>query len=141
MLIDEFKKQNMVALKEKDNIKRGILSVVINKYMLLSTNAEVKSKGGPTDNDLIAIISKTIKELEEEKEGYIKQNNMQRVNDVIHQIETISVYLPKMLSDDEVKEIVLSLEDKSIGNVMKYFKINYAGKVDMSKVGSILKSL
>lgn len=141
MLIDEFKKQNMVALKEKDNIKRGILSVVINKYMLLSTNAEVKSKGGPTDNDLIAIISKTIKELEEEKEGYIKQNNMQRVNDVIHQIETISVYLPKMLSDDEVKEIILSLEDKSIGNVMKYFKINYAGKVDMSKVGSILKSL
>ena len=38
MLIDELKKENLRALKEKDQIKKGILSVVINKYMILSTD-------------------------------------------------------------------------------------------------------
>ena len=36
MIIDEIKKQNMLAMKEKDTVKRNALSVVINKYMLVN---------------------------------------------------------------------------------------------------------
>lgn len=141
MLIDELKKEKMYALKDKDEAKKGILGVVIGKYMLLQTDEKYKAQGGPNDNDLIKIISKTIKELEEEKEGYVKVGNAEKENDISHQIEVISKYLPKMLSDDEIKNIILGLDDKSIPNVMKYFKINYNGSVDMGKVSTILKSL
>ena len=46
-----------------------------------------------------------------------------------------------MMSEDEIKNIILSLEDKSIPNVMKHFKANYAGKVDMGLVNKIARSI
>ena len=44
-----------------------------------------------------------------------------------------------MLEENEILDIINSLEDKSIPNVMKYFKINYAGKCDMSLVSKLAK--
>ena len=46
-----------------------------------------------------------------------------------------------MLSQEKIKEIILSLDDKSIPAVMKHFKANYSGKVDMRDVNIVLKSL
>lgn len=140
MLIDTIKKENMIALKEKDQDKRAVLSVIINKYMVLGYEAKAKGKE-LTDLDLIQIINKTMKELEEEKEGYIKANRPESVSKIEYQIKAIASYLPKMMSEEEIKEVILSLEDKSIPNVMKHFKQNYAGKCDMGLVNKVLKSL
>ena len=59
MLIDTIKKENMIALKEKDQDKRAVLSVIINKYMVLGYEAKAKGKE-LTDLDLIQIINKMI---------------------------------------------------------------------------------
>ena len=45
-----------------------------------------------------------------------------------------------MLSNDEIKQIISSLEDKSIPAVMKYFKANYDGQVDMGLVNKIARN-
>ena len=44
-----------------------------------------------------------------------------------------------MLSEDEIRKIIASLEDKSMPSVMKHFKINYDGKVDMALVSKIAR--
>ena len=138
MLIDELKKENLKALKEKDQIKKGILSVVINKYMILSTDKNhLESK--VTDEEVLKLISKTLKELNEEKEGYIKTNNLFRVSDIEHQIDVLQAFLPKMMEESEIRKIISEIPDKSIPTVMKYFKQNYSGKVDLSLVSKILK--
>ena len=138
MLIDELKKENLRALKEKDQIKKGILSVVINKYMILSTDKNhLESK--VTDEEVLKLISKTLKELNEEKEGYIKTNNLSRVSDIEHQIDVLQAFLPKMMEESEIRKIISEIPDKSIPTVMKYFKQNYSGKVDLSLVNKILK--
>lgn len=138
MLIDELKKENLRALKEKDQIKKGILSVVINKYMILSTDKNhLESK--VTDEEVLKLISKTLKELNEEKEGYIKTNNLSRVSDIEHQIDVLQAFLPKMMEESEIHKIISEIPDKSIPTVMKYFKQNYSGKVDLSLVSKILK--
>ena len=138
MLIDELKKENLKALKEKDQIKKGILSVVINKYMILSTEKNhLESK--VTDEEVLKLISKTLKELNEEKEGYIKTNNLSRVSDIEHQIDVLQAFLPKMMEESEIRKIISEIPDKSIPTVMKYFKQNYSGKVDLSLVSKILK--
>ena len=49
--------------------------------------------------------------------------------------------MPKMLTDEEIKNIIAGLEDKSIPFVMKYFKQNYQGACDMKKVNEILKGM
>lgn len=139
MLIDEIKKANVEAMKARDNTAKGIYSIIMNKYMLLSI--EKKQKGEEaTDVDLITIISKTLKELTEEKESYSKVNNLEKVSAIAHQEELISKYLPKMLTEEEIRKEISTLDDKSLPNVMKRFKTNFQGKVDMGLVSKIAKS-
>ena len=139
MLIDEIKKANVEAMKARDNTAKGIYSIIMNKYMLLSI--EKKQKGEEaSDVDLITIISKTLKELTEEKESYLKVNNLEKVNAIAHQEELISKYLPKMLTEEEIRKEISTLDDKSLPNVMKHFKTNFQGKVDMGLVSKIARS-
>ncbi len=138
MLIDQIKKDNVQAMKDHDSVARAIFGVVMNKVLLNSI--ELKKDGKEqSDNDVIQIIQKTIKELTEEKESYLKVKNETEAGNIEKQINIISKYLPKMMSKDEIKEVIDLLEDKSIPFVMKYFKANYAGKVDMSLVNKIAR--
>ena len=79
--------------------------------------------------------------MNEEKENYQKVNNVEEIKILERQIEIASGYLPKQLSQDEVRNIILGLDDKSIPNVMKHFKANYNGQVDMRLVQEVLRSL
>ena len=138
MLIDEIKKDNVQAMKDHDSVARAIFGVVMNKVLLNSI--ELKKDGKEqADSDVIQIIQKTIKELKEERENYIKVKNETEAGNIAKQIDIISKYLPKMMTEDEIKSVINSLEDKSIPSVMKHFKANYAGKVDMSLVSKIAR--
>lgn len=140
MLYDEIKKANVQAMKDKDSVARSFYSVVLNKIML--ENIKKREKGEEVnDSDIANILQKTIKELEEEKENYKKVNHIEEVKNIETQIELAKKYLPKQLTKEEIKDIINSLEDKSIPSVMKHFKANYNGKCDMREVQEVLKSL
>lgn len=139
MLIDEIKKDNVQAMKDKNTLARAIYGVVMNKVLL--ANIEAKKDGKElTDTDVIQILQKTIKELTEEKENYVKAGNMAEAENIEKQKEILSKYLPQMMSEDEIRNIIANMEDKSIPSVMKHFKANYAGKVDMSLVNKIARN-
>ena len=140
MLIDELWKANMEALKSKDKDAREILSIVISKYK--AQGIELRAKGKEIqDADLVSIISKTLKELDDSQSEYRSVNNVEKVNALENQKKIISSYLPQMLSEDEIKDIIMSLEDKSIPAVMKHFKEKYAGKVEMGLVSKVARTL
>ena len=46
-----------------------------------------------------------------------------------------------MLSEEEIKKIILTLEDKTVPSVMRHFKTNYNGKCEMKTVSEVLKTL
>ena len=50
-------------------------------------------------------------------------------------------YLPKQLTKEEIIEEINKLDDKSIPSIMKHFKANFMGKVDMSLVNQIARGL
>lgn len=138
MIIDEIKKANMQAMKDRDSEARAIYGVVMNKAML--NKIEKKEKGlEQTDADLVQILQKTIKELDEEKENYIKAGNSEQAQNIEMQKNLISIYLPKMMSEDEIRSVIGVLEDKSIPSIMKHFKANFNGKVDMGTVNKIAR--
>lgn len=140
MLLNDLKKANMLALKDKNNDARAIYSVILNKASLLAI--ELKAAGKEiSDQDILKIIQKALKELDDEKEGYIKVNNQSRVDSINNQINTIKAYLPSQMSEEDIKKVIDSLEDKSLPNIMKHFKINYQGQVDMSLVSKLAKEL
>ena len=138
MLINELEKDNIIALKNKDKTARAVLSVVINKYRVNAIELKAQGKEA-TDTDLIRVINKVVKELEEEKAGYEKLGRVEDVNNINAQKAIIEKYLPKLMSEDEIRKIIASLEDKSMPSVMKHFKANYDGKVDMSLVSKIAR--
>ncbi len=140
MLIDEIKKANMLAMKNHDQQTRTALSIVINKYMVLSIENKVQGKE-TQDSDVVSILQKTIKELVEEAENYAKVGNTEEQQNVLAQKSAVEQFLPAMMSKDEIKAEMLKLDDKSIGSVMKHFKTNFAGKCDMRDVQEVLKSL
>lgn len=135
MLIDALRKANIEALKNRDKDRRAIYSVVINRYDLLAKEKAVN------DGDLAAIIAKVNKELDEEKEGYVKTNNAEGIRSIEVQKLALTPFLPKTLSEEEIKAEIMKLEDKSVKNVMLHFKTNFQGRVDMGKVNQILKTL
>lgn len=140
MIEEQIKKANIEAMKNKDSVARSFYSVLLNK-ILLEKIAKGNREQPLADADLANLIQKTIKELNEEKENYQKVNNVEEIKILERQIEIASGYLPKQLSQDEIKNIILGLDDKSIPNVMKHFKANYNGQVDMRLVQEVLRSL
>ena len=138
MILDQIKKANMQALKDKDQVARGIYSIVMTKAMQQTI---VKREKGEelNDADMVAILQKTIKELGDESENYTKAGNSEKAAEIVRQAKILEAYLPKMLSVEEIHNIIAGLEDKSIPNVMKYFKANYAGKCEMRLVQEVLK--
>ena len=140
MIIQELQKANIEAMKAHNANARSILSVVISRCKLLEVELRSKEKE-LTYEDVLGIIQKILKELSDEKDGYIKTNNLERAKLIDEQAEIIKVYLPKQLTEDEILLEINKLEDKSSPSIMKHFKTNFAGKVDMSLVSKVARGL
>ena len=138
MLVDELSKANIEALKARDQVARAIYSVILSKYKAYAI--ELKAQGKEAgDADLVKIIQKTIKELDEEKESYLKAGRAEQAEGIATQKALIEKYLPKLMPEEEIRKVIDGLEDKSMPSVMKHFKANYDGQVDMSLVSKIAR--
>ena len=140
MDINFFKKEKIQAMKDRNKDAINALDLIVNKILLASIDKRAKGEE-INDADVVSILQKCEKELIEEKEGFIKANRPDSVASLDVQIATVQKYLPKLMSEDEIKAEILKLDDKTIPNVMKHFKTNFAGKCDMSLVNKVLRSL
>ncbi|MBR2138867.1 MAG: GatB/YqeY domain-containing protein [Bacilli bacterium] len=136
MLIDELKKAQMEALKQKDPLTRSILQIVTGKAKLAEIEKRTKNET-LTDDDVILVINKVIKELEEEILAFNNAGRLEKVEELTKQKDILAKYLPAQLTEEEIKEIINKLDDKSMPSIMKYFKQNYLGKCDMKLVNKI----
>ncbi|NCA66984.1 MAG: hypothetical protein EOM87_02855 [Clostridia bacterium] len=140
MIIDDIKKANVQAMRDRNTTARNIYGVVINKLML----EIIKRRDGGTlmtEADEVQIINKTIKELVEEQEGYRTAGRVEQVEEIARQIDIISVYMPELLSEEKITMIIEGLSDRSVPSVMRHFKENHAGKCDMKTVSNVLKNI
>ena len=139
MTLEQFKQEKIKAMKEKNKDAVSALNVIITKIMALTI--EKRANGEEVmEADVDTLLQKAEKELSEEREGFMKAGREENVISLTNQIEVIKKYLPKLLTEEEITQIIASLEDKSIPSVMKYFKQNYQGKADMRLVNNIAKN-
>ena len=138
MLKDDIKNARIQAMKAHDKTVSGVLSVVLNKIML--AEIELRAKGAELkDTDVIQVLQKCEKELLDERAGFEKAGRVEKTEDLDKQIAAVKVFMPKMMDEKEISEVISSLEDKSVPAVMRYFKAEYAGKCDMRLVSEVLK--
>lgn len=140
MTIEDFKKVKITAMKEKNKDAVTAYNVIISKLMLVSIEKKAKNEE-LLDSDVALVLKKIEKELLEELDGFIKANRQETIESLNNQLSVVRQYLPKMLTKEEIENIINSLEDKQISSVMKHFKLNYNGLVDMKLVGEVLKTI
>jgi len=138
--------KNLVqAMKEKDTSRVSALRSI--KTSIMETKTATNGKKDLEDGDIIKIIQKLAKQREESISIY-KQNNRQDLVDVeSRELVVLNEFLPKMLSESEVEEIVAkTIADlsatsmKDMGKVMGFINKTYTGQVDGSMVSRIVKS-
>lgn len=134
----QLKKEKMLALKEHDENKQNVLGIIIAAYQ--KAEIEMRSKGQEmSDADVVSLLNKVVKELEDEKTMYLNGNRAEEAAASQAQIDIVKTYLPAMMSKEEISSIISNLPDKSIKAIMIEFKTKYAGKADMSLVNQVAK--
>lgn len=138
MLFEDLQKENIATLKNHDKVAHEVISLVFGKCKNEAIDKGYADRKLP-DAEVLRIIQKTIKELEEERLAFEKAARAEKVEELKLQSTILEKYLPKQLSEDEIRKIIESLEDKKIPSVMKHFKANYQGQVDNALVSKIAK--
>lgn len=106
-----------------------------------------EGRGKVADNEVLAMMQTMIKQRQESAKIYRDNARPELAEKEEAEIKVIERYLPKQLSEAETEAAVAALitelgvtSAKDMGKVMGELKNRYAGQLDMSKVGPIVKS-
>ena len=142
-LVKQLDAEIVSAMKEKNTIKLNTLRGVKSNLKLQS----IDFKKEINDELLIDVVSKEIKTRNESIKEFEKGNRQDLVDKTKEEIDILSKYLPKQLTDDELNEIIDKVfaevnptSMKDMGTIMSKLNPLVKGKADMSKVSIIIKS-
>lgn len=143
-LLVQLRKDNMQAMKDKDTLKKGLLSLVISAIALAEKEAHEELS---YENEL-GFVQKELKQTKESLHE-TPSDRTELIAEAKRKIEILESYLPKQLSEEEIKQaILLILEEKGLepirrsqGVVMKEIMAKYKGQTDGKTVNSVLSSV
>ena len=136
------------TLKAKDKNTYPTLRLVVSAIKDAEIAGRTKGQKELSDSDITSILKKMIKQRNESCDVYKKAGRNELLENETKEIEVISSFLPKQLSEEETKKIC---EDaikssgassmKDMGKVMGILKSKHADTLDFSKVSLIIKEL
>ena len=136
------------ALKAKDKNTYPTLRLVVSAIKDAEIAGRSKGQKDMSDSELTAILKKMIKQRNESCEVYKKAGRNELLENETKEIEVISAFLPKQLSEAETKKICEEAikstgasSMKDMGKVMGILKAKHADSLDFSKVSSIIKKI
>ena len=117
------------------------------RYALLQHRVAVTQVGPQRDGDLLSVFQKMIKQRQESVELYDKGGRPELANAEREEIAIITAYLPKQMSDDDVKAAISAAVTetgaagmKDMGKVIAVLKAKYAGQMDFGKASGMVKA-
>ncbi len=147
MLREDINNAVKEAMKAKDERKLSTLRMV--NSTIKNADIEARGQGKPplADGDLLGLLQKMIKQRQESVELYEKGGREELAAAEREEIAVISAYLPKQMSDDEVKAAVAAAITetaasgiKDMGKVIGALKAKYAGQMDFGKASGVVKA-
>jgi len=147
MLRDDINNAVKDAMRAKDERKLSTLRMV--NSTLKNSDIEARGQGKPplSDEDILGVLQKMIKQRQESVELYVKGGREELANQEREEIAIITAYLPKQMSDDEVKAaIAAAIKEtgaagmKDMGKVIGVLRGKYAGQMDFGKASGLVKA-
>ena len=134
------------AMLAKDKVKLAALRAIKSAFLLESTKDGSKSE--LSDAAAQQIISKLHKQRMDAHKIYVDQNRNDLADDEIQQAEILEKYLPKQLSETEIKKELESIISDigassmaDLGKVMGKAMALLKGKADGSLISKLVKEL
>ena len=137
------------ALKSKDKNKISTYRLILSGIKDLDINNRSGPNKKDTDEeDIKKLLKKMIKQRSESIEVYKKNNRNDLLEIEENEVNVLSEYLPKQMSEEETISICKKIIEKTgansikeMGKVMGELKQNYSDTIDFSKAGALIKDL
>ena len=147
MLRDEIKLELNECLKNQDkksiSTLRLVLAAVKDRDIAARSNG---NNSGISDDEIKLLLQTMIKQRKESADIYEKAGRLELLESENKEIEIISCFLPKQMTNVEISEAIEKLiketnasSIKDMGSLMSKLKRDYAGRCDFSLVAKIAR--
>ena len=135
------------AMRAKETLRVSTLRLVSAaiKDRDIAARSEDRCEG-INDDEILSLLSKMVKQREESAKTYDDNGRPELADRERAEIEIVRHFMPKPLSDEEMKSAIAALVDetgatglKDMGKIMGRLKTDFAGRVDMGKAGAVVK--
>ncbi|WP_017414423.1 MULTISPECIES: GatB/YqeY domain-containing protein [Clostridium] len=130
------------ALKQKEKFKASVISMA-KAAILMAEKADGSSLN---DDQIIEVLAKEVKQRRDAMQEFEKGNRQDLVDSAVAEIEILLEYLPKQLTEDEVRQIVVESAEKlgansmkDMGKIMSDIRPKVNGRADGKIVSQIVK--
>ncbi len=142
-LIDKLKEEQKLAMKAKDKPRLGTIRLAMSAIK----QREVDERITLTDEDIVAILTKMVKQRRDSVAQYESAGRQDLADAENAEITVLEEFMPQPLSDEEVAALLdkaiadsnaQSMQD--MGKVMGLLKPQIQGRADMGKVSGLVKA-
>lgn len=130
------------AMKNKDKVKKSVVTMLRSEIKQI----EVDERTEVGEERIMDIIASQIKTKRKAIEGFAEGGREDLVEEAEKEIEYLQEYLPKQLTDDELKAIIMETIEtvgassmKDMGKVMGIVNPKVKGRAESAKVAAIVK--
>ena len=146
-LRDSIVESTQDAMRSKDSLRVSTLRLVSAAIKDRDIAARSEDRcDGIEEAEILSLLSKMVKQREESAKTYEDNGRPELAERERSEIEIVREFMPKALSEDEMKTAIASIvEDtgatclKDMGKIMGRLKSEFAGRLDMGKAGAIVK--
>ena len=140
---EKIQKDLISAMKEHDKKKTDVIKLV----KAAIQNEEINAKKELNDDEILSIITKQVKMRKDAISDFEKAGRNDLIEAYNEEIDILSEYLPKELSEEEAIKIIdeaFALVNPTgpsdMGKIMKEVSPKLKNRFDMSKASNIIKS-
>ena len=137
-MLNQIKIDQLQARKNRDFVKGSLLTTLISEIEMVAKNANRIV----TDDDTVKVVQKFLKGVNETIE-HLKDRTADARYVIANEEKLIlESYLPKMASDDDIREAVRQMGDvQNLGQIMKVLKEKFGASLDGKRASQIVKEM
>jgi uncharacterized protein YqeY len=142
-LLSQLKDEMKNAMRAKDKLRLGVIRMALSAIKL----AEIDHKTEPTDENIIAVLTKMVKQRKESFKMFTDGGRDELAEKEAAEVIALEAFLPQPLSADEVNKLIsdtitdtgaASMAD--MGKVMAVLKPLMQGKADLGAVSGQVRA-
>jgi uncharacterized protein YqeY len=145
---ERFTTEMKVAMKAGDKRRLGTIRLIQAALKDKDIEARGVGKGQATDEEILALLQKMIKQRQESITMYDQGGRPELAQQEREEAEVISTFLPRQMDDAEVKAAIEAAiaetgaaSMKDMGKVVAALRSKYAGRMDFGKASGLVKEM